>query len=82
LTCKALISAEVYPDAILKAYMGIEEKAVTSPWERLGAPIQMVVPRYLGQMATMFFLEVLRMLCMFCLNIAYPGDDGDGWGQR
>jgi len=62
--------------------MGIEEKTVRSPWERLGPPIQMFVPRFLGQVATMFFLDVLCMFCMFCLNIAYPGNDGDGCGQR
>jgi hypothetical protein len=57
--------------------MGIEEKAVRSPRERLGTPIQMFVLRYLGQVATMFFPEVLFMFSVFSLNIAYPGNDGD-----
>jgi len=56
--------------------MGIEEETVRAPREWLGPPIQMVVRRYLGQMATMFFLEVLLMFSMFGLNITYPCNDG------
>ena len=62
--------------------MRIEEKTVRSPRERLGAPIHMLVRWCLGQVATIFFLEVLLMFCVFCLDIAYPGNDGDSCSQR
>ncbi len=57
--------------------MRIEEETVRAPREWLGPPIQMIVRRYLGQMATILFLEVLFMFSMFGLNITYPGNDSD-----
>ena len=62
--------------------MGIEEKTVRPPRVRLDAPVQIVIPRHLGQMTTMFLLKVLLMFRMFCLNVAYPGNDSDGYSQR
>jgi len=56
--------------------MGVEEETVRAPREWLGPPIQKIVRRYLGQMTTMFFLEVLLMFSVFGLNIPYPGNDG------
>jgi hypothetical protein len=58
--------------------MGIEEETVRSPREWLGAPVQMVIRRDLGQMATMFFLEVLLMFSVFFLNVTHPGNDHGG----
>ena len=56
--------------------MGIEEEAVGAPRVWLDPPIHEFVRGYLGQMATMFFLEVLLMFSVFGLNITYPGNDG------
>jgi len=66
---------KLIPDIILTAYMRIEEETVRAPREWLGPPIQMIVRRYLWQMATILFLEVLFMFSMFGLNITYPGND-------
>jgi hypothetical protein len=57
--------------------MGVEEETVRTPREWLGTPIQKIIRRYLGQMATMFFLEVLLMFSVFGLNIPYPSNDSD-----
>ena len=56
--------------------MGVEEETVRTPREWLDPLIQIIVRRYLGQMATMFFLEVLLMFSVFGLNIPYPSNDG------
>jgi len=55
--------------------MGVEEETVRTPREWLDPPIQKIVRWYLGQMATMFFLEVLLMFSVFGLNIPYPNND-------
>jgi hypothetical protein len=57
--------------------MGVEEETVRAPRVWLDPPIQKIVPRCLGQMAVIFFLEVLLMFSMFGLNISYPGNDGN-----
>ena len=58
--------------------MGIVEKAVGSPRVWLNTPVEVIIPRYLGQMAAILLLEMFLMFFVFGLNIAYPCKDGEG----
>jgi hypothetical protein len=57
--------------------MRVEEETVGSPRECLQALIHILVRWDLGQMAVIFFLEVLLMFSVLGLNITYPGNDGE-----
>jgi hypothetical protein len=57
--------------------MGIEEEAVRPPRVRLDTLVEVIVRRYLGQMATVFLLDVFLMFSVFSLNVSYPSNDGD-----
>jgi hypothetical protein len=57
--------------------MGIEEEAVRSPRIWLDTLVEVIVPRYLRQMATVLLLDVFLMFSMFSLNVSHPDSDGD-----
>jgi hypothetical protein len=57
--------------------MGIEEKAVGSPRIWLDTLVEVIVRRYLGQMAAVLLLEMFLMFSVFGLNVTYPCKDGE-----
>jgi len=58
--------------------MGVEEKTVGSPRVWLNTLVEIIIPGYLGQMTTILLLEMFLMFGVFCFNIAYPCEDGEG----
>lgn len=53
--------------------MGVEEQRVGTPRERLGPPVQVVVCRSLGELATVLVLHVLGVSRVLDFGVVDPG---------
>ena len=58
--------------------MRIEEEAVGSPRVWLNTLVEVIIPRYLGQMTTILLLEMFLMFSVFGFNIPHPCKNGEG----